>query len=496
MSNVMQLDEIAVGEVMTPRIDMVAVPVDATVEDAMDVMLDKGKLRLPVYEGNLDRIVGILLARDLWRAARDGIDGVREIARPVRFVPHSKPVEELIREMRAERARMIIVLDEFGGTAGLVTLEDLIEEIVGEIQDEHEADEPRDFRVLDDGRVVVWGGTPVKDARERLGIELGEEFDTVGGYVFGALEGVGKAGRLGGYAGRALPGAEGQPAAYRIRAVRPGGVAGGRRRERFPASRTRRRCPRPVWRDEGGRQPSVGSGPPSSWPAAAGAASARIRFSVRSSRQNDSASMTAPHEMAMSATLKMGQCVKPRSMGPMKSTTPWSHLTRSMRLPSAPAITRTRAPRRRWSRSCAPHQQRHHEAERDERHRNEEPARIVADRDPEGGAPVVGQREGHVAAQEVGPGSILQDTLRPLLGEDVRKNDRRHYGEECQLSLHGDEVSGGGAPARAGTGRCVEGGPPGPGANRSPGCSTMSVEWRRRESNPRPEMGPSRLLRA
>lgn len=194
MSNVMQLDEIAVGEVMTPRIDMVAVPVDATAEDAMDVMLDRGKLRLPVYEGNLDRIVGILLARDLWRAARDGIDGVREVARPVRFVPHSKPVEELIREMRAERARMIIVLDEFGGTAGLVTLEDLIEEIVGEIQDEHEADEPRDFRVREDGRVVVWGGTPVKDARERLGIELGEGFDTVGGYVFGALEGVGKVG--------------------------------------------------------------------------------------------------------------------------------------------------------------------------------------------------------------------------------------------------------------------------------------------------------------
>ena len=194
MSNVMQLDEIAVGTVMTPRIDMVAVPVGASVRDAMDVMLDRGKLRLPVYEGNLDRIVGILLARDLWRAARDGVDGVREIARPVRFAPASKPVEELIQEMRAERTRMIIVVDEFGGTAGLVTLEDLIEEIVGEFQDEHEADEPRDFRTLEDGRVVVWGGTPVKDAQETLGIELGEEFDTVGGYVFGALEGVGKAG--------------------------------------------------------------------------------------------------------------------------------------------------------------------------------------------------------------------------------------------------------------------------------------------------------------
>ena len=194
MSNVMQLDEIAVGEVMTPRIDMVAVPVDATVQEAMDVMLDRGKLRLPVYEGNLDRIVGILLARDLWRAAREGLEGVREVARPVRFAPDSKPVEELIREMRARRTKMIIVLDEFGGTAGLVTLEDLIEEIVGEIQDEHEADEPRDFRTMEDGRVVVWGGTPVKEVQDRLGIELGEEFDTIGGYVFGALEGVGKAG--------------------------------------------------------------------------------------------------------------------------------------------------------------------------------------------------------------------------------------------------------------------------------------------------------------
>ncbi|MDE2796441.1 MAG: hemolysin family protein [Gemmatimonadota bacterium] len=194
MSNVMQLDEITVGEVMTPRIDMVAVPSDATVRDAMDVMLDRGKLRLPVYDGNLDRIVGILLARDLWRAAREGTEEVREVARPARFAPDSKPVEELIREMRARRTTMVIVLDEFGGTAGLVTLEDLIEEIVGEIQDEHESDEPRDFQETEDGRTVIHGGTPVKDVEDRLSIALGEEFDTIGGYVFGALEGLGKAG--------------------------------------------------------------------------------------------------------------------------------------------------------------------------------------------------------------------------------------------------------------------------------------------------------------
>lgn len=194
MANVMQLDEIAVSEVMTPRIDIVAVPVGASVSEAMDVMLDCGKLRLPVYEESIDRIVGILLARDLWRAARDGGEEIRGVARPAQFAPASKPVEELIHEMRARRTNMIIVLDEFGGTAGLVTLEDLIEEIVGEIQDEHETNEPIDFQELADGRTVIRGGTPARDVEDRLGIDLGEDYDTVGGYVFGTLEGIAKAG--------------------------------------------------------------------------------------------------------------------------------------------------------------------------------------------------------------------------------------------------------------------------------------------------------------
>lgn len=194
MSNVMQLDEIDVSEVMTPRIDIVAVPEGASVGEAMDVMLNTGKLRLPVHEGSLDRIVGVLLARDLWRAARDGRSEIREITRPVPFAPATKPVEDLIREMRARRTKLAIVLDEFGGTAGLVTLEDLIEEIVGEFRDEHETDRPREFVETEGGGVVIWGGTPVKDVEDRLGIELGEDFDTVGGYVFGALDRVGRIG--------------------------------------------------------------------------------------------------------------------------------------------------------------------------------------------------------------------------------------------------------------------------------------------------------------
>ena len=169
MSNVMQLDEIAVSEVMTPRIDMVAVPVGTSVRDAMDIVLDRGKLRLPVYERELDRIVGVLLARDLWRAARDGVDGIADVMRPAQFAPATKPVEDLIQEMRASRAKMVIVLDEFGGTAGLVTLDDLIEEIVGEFQDEHGTDKPREFRELEDGRVIIWGGTPVPGRRGASG---------------------------------------------------------------------------------------------------------------------------------------------------------------------------------------------------------------------------------------------------------------------------------------------------------------------------------------
>jgi CBS domain containing-hemolysin-like protein len=195
VSNVIRLEEVTLGEVMTPRTDIVAVPVDATVQEAKDIMLDDGHLRMPVYEESLDRIVGILLARDLWRADRDGETRIRGILRPPFFAPSGKAVEDLIPEMRLQRVKMAIVLDEFGGTAGLATLEDLIEEIVGEIQDEHEADEPADFFALDGGRLRIWCGVPLRDVNERLGLELPEEpHDTLGGYLFGELSRVGRVG--------------------------------------------------------------------------------------------------------------------------------------------------------------------------------------------------------------------------------------------------------------------------------------------------------------
>lgn len=196
VSNVIRLDEVTLAEVMTPRTDMTAVPVDASIPEAMDVMLDEGHLRLPVFDGSLDRIVGILLARDLWRADREGADGtLRDVMRPPLFAPSGKPVEDLIPEMRVQRYKMAIVVDEFGGTAGLVTLEDLIEEIIGEIQDEHEGDEPDNFFPLEDDSMRVWGGVPVRDASDALSIVLPEEpHDTLGGYLFGQLGRVGRVG--------------------------------------------------------------------------------------------------------------------------------------------------------------------------------------------------------------------------------------------------------------------------------------------------------------
>jgi len=191
VKRVIRLDEVSVGEVMTPRTDMEGVPADATLADVRAVMRETGHFRLPVYEGSLDTILGVVLARDvLWLDPQDQTE-LSQVIRPMLFAPTSKPVEDLIPEMRAQRAKMAIVVDEFGGTAGLVTLEDLLEEIIGEIQDEHEGDEPLDFVELDESRVLVWGGASLRAASRRLRFDAkkdgAEGFDTIGGFVLGRL---------------------------------------------------------------------------------------------------------------------------------------------------------------------------------------------------------------------------------------------------------------------------------------------------------------------
>jgi CBS domain containing-hemolysin-like protein len=179
---------------MTPRTRMIAINVNASVEDAQDLMLDEGHLRMPVYEESVDNVIGVLIARDLWRAAREGVSDLRSVLREATFAPESKPVEDMIREMRQQRLKMAIVLDEYGGTAGLVTLEDLIEEIVGEIQDEHEQ-EPLPFEEELEGEIRISGSVTVSEMNERFELNLPEDlYETVGGFVFGTLGRVGQVG--------------------------------------------------------------------------------------------------------------------------------------------------------------------------------------------------------------------------------------------------------------------------------------------------------------
>jgi putative hemolysin len=187
VTNVINLDQVRVDQIMTPRTRIVAVSVGAGLEGAKRAFLEQGHSRLPVYGDSLDDIVGVVLARDVWRAREEGVTDLRSVLRDARFVPEGKPVEALIREMRTERLNMAIVVDEYGGTAGLVTLEDLIEEIVGEIQDEHEV-EALPFEEAGPGEVRIGGQVPVWEVNERFQLDLPEEpYDTIAGLILHRL---------------------------------------------------------------------------------------------------------------------------------------------------------------------------------------------------------------------------------------------------------------------------------------------------------------------
>jgi CBS domain containing-hemolysin-like protein len=189
IQGVFELGEMVAREVMVPRRDFVALPVDATRDQVISLVTREAHSRIPVYEGDLDHIVGVLLAKDLLSEIVNGKGPfeLRAILREACFVPDTKPVTDLLGELRARSVHMAIVVDEFGGTEGLVTLEDLLEEIVGDINDEHDQPEQM-FRTLPGGDVVVDGGASIADVNEKLGLELREgDFETVGGYVFGEL---------------------------------------------------------------------------------------------------------------------------------------------------------------------------------------------------------------------------------------------------------------------------------------------------------------------
>lgn len=179
-------------EVMTPRLDVTAVTTDASIEEAIETCVQSGHARVPVCEGSLDNVIGTVHIRDLVRDLNYGESGdlsIEDLIRPTLHVPESKNVDELLTEMRSDRMRIAIVVDEFGTTEGLVSVEDMIEEIVGEIL---EGGEREPVETIDEDTVLAQGEVNIEDVNEALDIELpeGEEFETIAGFIFN------RAGRL------------------------------------------------------------------------------------------------------------------------------------------------------------------------------------------------------------------------------------------------------------------------------------------------------------
>jgi CBS domain containing-hemolysin-like protein len=190
ISSIFEFGDTVVREVMVPRPDMVCVPAEDPLSAVLDVMLGQGFTRVPVIEGDIDDVVGVAHARDVMRRLREG--GGRtltaaDVMREAYFVPESKKVAELLRELQSAKTQMAIVIDEYGGTAGLVTMEDLLEEIVGEIADEHDkAEEP--VQHLEDGTLRVIARLGVDELSELVDEQLPDaEWDSVGGLVAGLL---------------------------------------------------------------------------------------------------------------------------------------------------------------------------------------------------------------------------------------------------------------------------------------------------------------------
>lgn len=186
ISSIFEFGDTIVREVMTPRPDIVAAEVTEPLARVMEQIMESGHSRVPVYEGTLDNVIGVIYAKDLLRHKEAGT-AVRDIVRQAIFVPETKKISELLHEMQSARTHVALIVDEYGMTSGLVTMEDLIEEIVGEIHDEFEREE-KAIEKIDETTVMVSGKLSISDINDRLGINLPEEeYDTIGGFVFGKL---------------------------------------------------------------------------------------------------------------------------------------------------------------------------------------------------------------------------------------------------------------------------------------------------------------------
>jgi len=192
MEGAIAVSELTVGDVMIPRAQMVALPADAPLLELMRQVVESGHSRFPVHGEDKDEILGILLAKDLLRGVTEdgGASTVHALLRPAVLIPESKRLNVLLREFRQSRNHMAIVIDEYGGVAGLLTIEDVLEQIVGEIDDEHDdAEDPNALIAAQaDGHFAVDALTPIADFNERFGADFDDdEYDTIGGLVTAAI---------------------------------------------------------------------------------------------------------------------------------------------------------------------------------------------------------------------------------------------------------------------------------------------------------------------
>ena len=191
IAGIFEFGETTVREIMVPRLDIVAVEVSAPLSQALDLIIGNGHSRIPVFEDSIDHLLGVLYAKDLLLCLRDGSQdiSVRQLLRKAYFVPQSKKLDELFEEMQAHRIHMALAVDEYGGTAGLVTIEDLLEEIVGEIQDEYDTEEPQ-LKKLAPEIYIFNARYDIDEVSQLIDVDLSagrENIDTLGGFIYSQL---------------------------------------------------------------------------------------------------------------------------------------------------------------------------------------------------------------------------------------------------------------------------------------------------------------------
>ena len=193
IEGVIELGDVDVSQIMTPRTDMISVPATLAWPDALQLVITSGHSRIPVFGKNRDDIVGILCVKDLLpemaKPPAERVEPWTKLLRPAVFVPETKPVNALLQDFQRGRHHMALVLDEYGGVSGVVTLEDVLEEIVGEIVDEYDEDVAEPIRSLGEGACEAIGRVHIDEINEQLGLELPEDadYDTIGGFVFSEL---------------------------------------------------------------------------------------------------------------------------------------------------------------------------------------------------------------------------------------------------------------------------------------------------------------------